>query len=356
MNMTTEQSVLAAMNHEQPDRVPIWTLIDNPAVLRRFAPENFDFSFIDDDYDDRVDTLAQLTGCACRALGIDVTFLCDWFVVDPFPHEKSVTKSGSDHRDKFKSVADVANYKPQIDSYDEFAEKFVSRFRRAAEMMGPDVILVSQGGACIDGLRGTLGLEMLSLAMYDAPQHVSRLLEAYCEGQRIKAQVYADHKLSFAYQVSCDIAYKGSLMYSPDFLRREVIPRFRREIEPVKQAGIKVVFHSDGDVTEILDDLVDAGIDALNPVEVTAGMDIAALKKRYGRNLTYVGNVNAGILTFGTEAEVAEDVKRVIRQAGEGGGLFIDSSAGEIYPDYPLENVIAMCDAVRRFGQYPLSI
>ena len=354
--MTTRERVLAALNHEEADRVPMWTLIDNSAVMRHFAPEGFDFSFIDDDYEDRVDTVAMLTGRACRGLGIDVTFLCDWFVVDPFPHETRVAKSGSDHRTEFTSVDDVINYQPTMDSYDEFAARLLPRFRRAQEMVGPDVELVSQGGACIDGLRGLLGLEMLSLAMYDAPTHVSRILEVYAEGQRIKAQVYADNKLSFAYQVSCDIAYKGSLMYSPDFLRREVLPRFRREIEPVKEAGIKVVFHSDGDVTEILDDLVDAGIDALNPVEPTAGMDLGALKKRYGKNLAYVGNVDSNTLTHGTLSEVVEDTKRCLRDAAKGGGLLVDSGSGEIYPDFPVENVIAMCDAVREFGRYPIAL
>ena len=350
--MTTKQRVLAALNHEEADRVPIWTLIDNAAVLRHFAREGFDFSQLDGE--DAGDAVLELTHHACRGLGIDVTFVCDTWPVNPFPRETAKTVTSAD-TSSVESIADLKNYTPEVDSYDDIAQVFVPSLRSAQEIVGPETLLVSQGSSAIEGIRGLLGLELCCLAIYDAPRDVARIMDAYTELQRTKAQVYADHIDAPAYQVSCDIGFKTGTFFSPDFLRREAFPRLKRELEPIKQAGMKVIFHSDGNLMEVLDDLVDVGIDALNPVESTAGMDLGAIKKRYGKNLAFVGNVDANIATNGTPDDVVAEVRRCIRQAAKGGGLLIDSGAGEIFPDFPVENVIAMCDAVRRFGRYPIA-
>jgi uroporphyrinogen decarboxylase len=134
------------------------------------------------------------------------------------------------------------------------------------------------------------------------------------------------------------------------------VPRLRKQLEPLKQAGIKVAYHSDGDITEIIDGLIDAGVDAINPIEPTSGMDLGALKKRYGRNLVFIGNVDANVMTMGNPAGVQREVRRCIREAAGGGGLFIDTGAGELMPWFPLDNILAMCRAVQDFGRYPLSI
>jgi len=352
--MTTAERVAAALNHEEPDRVPIWTLIDSAAVLRHFAPAGFDFSPLTEGQDSARPPLLELTARAARGLGIDVTFLCGTYALNPFPGESAEVFTRGAPDGPFKTVADLAGFTPEIPAYEDVAERFVERFRQAERLFQPDTMLVVQGGASLEWGHGTLGLEMFSTAIYDAPSDVGRILDACSERERIMAQIYADHRLAPAYQISCDIACKGRTFFSPDFLRRELIPRLKREIEPVKQAGIKVILHSDGDLTGILDDLVDAGIDGLNPIEPTAGMDLARVKKRYGKNLVLVGNADPNILTFGTRAQVEDEVRRCIRDAAPGGGYFLDTGAGEIMPIFPVENVICLCEAVRKYGRYPI--
>ena len=370
--MNTKQRVLSALNHEEPDRVPIWTMIDSSEVLRKYADAatagadaaadqttndgtGFDFGALV--HGDRCrEPLLQLIKRAAVALGIDVIFNGCGNPFNPFPREIEEFKSDSKWETEYKSLADVKAFTPEIPNYDDVAKTYVPLMREITDRLAPDVMAVDQQGTCLELAWSVLGLQTFSTAVYDAPKEVARILDAATECCRIHAQVYADHHLSFAYQVSGDIAYKGGTMFSPDFLNREYVPRLARQLEPLKEAGIKVVYHSDGDVTGIIDGLIEAGVDALNPIETTAGMDLAAIKKRYGRNLVLVGNVDANLMTIGTPQEVEEDVKRCIRDAAPGGGLFIDTGAGELMPWFPIANIEAMCSAVQRYGKYPISL
>ena len=351
--MTCKERVVAALNHEEPDRVPMWTMIDSSAVLRKYAA-------VDADYDALIrgegcrDQLLQLVKSAATALGIDVVFFGGGHPFNPFPREAEETSSNAKWETEFQTLEEVKAYTPEIPDYDEVAGTYAPLMREAVEVMGPEVMAVDQQGTCLEHAWGTLGLQTFSITLYDAPGEIARIMDAATERCRIFAQVYADYELSFAYQISGDIAYKGGTMFSLDFLKTEYIPRLARQLEPLKQAGIKVVYHSDGDVTEIIDGLIEAGVDALNPIEPTAGMDLAKIKKRYGRNLVLVGNVDPNIMTIGEPTEVEADVKRCIRDAAKGGGLFIDSGAGELMPWFPVENIEAMCRAVHEHGRYPV--
>jgi len=353
--MTTQERVIAALNHEEPDRVPVWTIIDNADVYRYFAPEGFDFSKVKKLNEVLSSEFLELMGRTFRVLGIDVTFT--WGSgMNPFPYEESPGKTRWANPHPFKSVSDLANYIPEIPLYEDTVDDYVKWFRRIERVLKPHTMLVSQEGSALDYAHNFIGMELFCIALYEAPRDIARILDAFSEAQRIRAQIYADYRLAPAYQVGCDIGDKNGTIFSPAFLRRELIPRLKREIEPVKQAGIKVIFHSDGNIMSILDDLVDAGIDGLNPIETSAGMDLAFLKKRYGKNLVLVGNADAAkVLPFGTPQQVEEEVKRCIREGASGGGYFLDTGAGEIMPSFPVENVLSMFKAVKKYGQYPIS-
>ena len=357
--MKTIERVVAAMSFEEPDRVPIWTMIDNAEVLRAYAPrEVCDDSVFDALIrgEDRTAILLRLIKHAAMALGIDVIFFGAGNPFNPFPRELDESKSDDKWESDYRSPLDIKTYSPDIPDYHEIAGSYVPLMRQATDALAPEVVAVDQQESCLELAWSTLGLKTFSLALYDEPGEISRILDLAAESCRICAQVYADQQLSFAYQISGDIAYKGRTMFSPEFLRREYIPRLGRQLEPVKQAGIKVVYHSDGDVTDMIDGLIEAGVDALNPIEPTAGMDLAFIKKRYGKNLVLIGNVDANTMTIGTPVDVEREVVRCVRDAAKGGGLFIDTGAGELMPWYTLENIEAMCRAVRHFGTYPISL
>ena len=127
-----------------------------------------------------------------------------------------------------------------------------------------------------------------------------------------------------------DIASDRGLLMSPKSYERLFLPQVRRMIEAFKAAGAtQVGFHSDGDVRSVLDGLVEAGINILNPVEPRANMDVVDLRRRYGQRLAFVGGVcNSRILPTGDDQEVRHHLDRVLSIAGESGLVIGSHSIG----------------------------
>lgn len=142
---------------------------------------------------------------------------------------------------------------------------------------------------------------------------------------------------------------KGPLM-RPELYRSVIQPRHRRMIETVKAFGKPVLFHTCGSVYALIPALIDAGVDILNPIQVSAAhMDTARLKAEFGRDLAFWGAVdNQGVLPKGTPEDVRREVRRRIADLGRGGG-YVLAAAHNIQQDVPPENVVAMFDEARRF-------
>jgi uroporphyrinogen decarboxylase len=106
-----------------------------------------------------------------------------------------------------------------------------------------------------------------------------------------------------------------------------------------------------------VDDLIDIGVDALNPVQVSAnGMDTAELKRRFGKRISFWGAIDSQkALPFGTAQEVREEVRKRISDLASGGG-YILAGVHNLQPDIPPENIAAMYDEGASFGRYPLQI
>jgi uroporphyrinogen decarboxylase len=128
-------------------------------------------------------------------------------------------------------------------------------------------------------------------------------------------------------------------------------PHHRRMTETARRHGKKILWHSCGAVYQFIPDLIEIGVDALNPVQVSAAhMDTKGLKREFGRDLAFWGGVDTGkVLPLGTPAEVREEVKRRIEDLAAGGG-YILAAVHNIQADVPPENVVAMFDAAREFG------
>jgi uroporphyrinogen decarboxylase len=154
-------------------------------------------------------------------------------------------------------------------------------------------------------------------------------------------------------RASDDLATQESLMMSPATYRKMIKPFHRRFFELMKHhTDAKVFFHTDGNIVELLEDLIDAGVEILNPVQVSAIADPAAMKERFGDRLTFWGGIDTHrVLPRGTSEEVREEVRLRISQFAAGGG-FVAAPVHNIQADVPPENVLAMADAVRELGAY----
>jgi len=140
-------------------------------------------------------------------------------------------------------------------------------------------------------------------------------------------------------------------------LRKLIKPRLDHVFSFLRsRCNAKIWFHTDGAVVPIIPDLIDLGIDILNPIQVTAkGMDdTRRLKEEFGDDLTFWGGIDTQrLLPFGTPDTVRADVRRRILDLAEGGG-YVLGSVHNIQGDVSPENITAMFDEARAFGTYPL--
>lgn len=147
-----------------------------------------------------------------------------------------------------------------------------------------------------------------------------------------------------------DLAETNGPMVSPKYFKDIIFPNLKKEVDAAHRKGVKYIKHSDGNLNLILDDLANI-VDGLQSIDPSAGMDIGVIKQEYGNKLILMGNITS-IFTKRVE-DVAEEVKECIRKAAPGGGYILTSS-----PSWSigakLENCLAMLEAGRKYGNYPI--
>jgi uroporphyrinogen decarboxylase len=153
-----------------------------------------------------------------------------------------------------------------------------------------------------------------------------------------------------------DLAGQHTLLLSPETYRSLIKPRHKRLFSFIKdQAPVKLFFHSCGAVRPLIGDLIDAGIDILNPVQMSAaGMELEQLKREFGRDLVFWGGGvdTQGILGTALPQEIKEHVRRNIETLAPDGG-FVFATVHDIQANVPPENIVATWEAWREYGLYP---
>jgi uroporphyrinogen decarboxylase len=177
---------------------------------------------------------------------------------------------------------------------------------------------------------------------------MSRLTEVYVENTRRVLELAGD-RLDMVYFYD-DVATQASLMISPDTWRELVRPHHARLIEVAHAHGVPVMYHCDGAIYPLIGELIELGVELLNPIQPDAkGMEADRLKEEFGDRLSFHGGVDIlRILPRGTADEVRAEVRRLVDTLGRGGG-FVLCSSHHLQPDTPVENVLAMYEPALRY-------
>ena len=156
-----------------------------------------------------------------------------------------------------------------------------------------------------------------------------------------------------------DLSGQSGPLISPRLYRRLIKPRQARILQTIKaKTKAKIFYHSCGAIDEFIPDLIEMGVDIINPVQVSAvGMDSARLKKKYGKNLSFWGGGcdTQRILNTGSPEDVRKEVQLRIKDLAPGGG-FVFNPVHNIQPLVPVQNILAMFETARKFGQYPMEV
>jgi uroporphyrinogen decarboxylase len=203
------------------------------------------------------------------------------------------------------------------------------------------------------------GYERLLIDLVTQPEFVAGLMNKLLEINMLGTGQFLDAVGPYiqVFRAGDDLATQRGLMMSPKTFRRLLKPVYRTFFDFVKsKTRARILFHSCGNVTELIDDLIEMGVDAINPVQVSAMGDMAELKTRFGQRISFWGGIDTqGVLPFGTQQDVREEVRRRIRDLAPGGG-YVLAAVHNIQPDVPPQNIVTMTEAARKLGIYPIKV
>jgi uroporphyrinogen decarboxylase len=357
--MNGYERMMTAVRREQPDRVPVWELIINRPVIEALCPE-----LVTPERRSRYEWGSQggflLQADFVDAEGLDgITVFEDgnvqWLGERTYRDEWGITwqvaPSGIPYcvGHPIRSESGLDGYAPPDPDAPhrlKSLEMAIARFRgkRAVVFLSHEAFEFS---------HYLYGMENLLMAYALAPEFVQRLARV--------VMGYKRRVLERAAEIGADILCTGddyahnlAPIMSPDHFARFVLPYLKEAVGVAKAARVPFLKHTDGRLWPILDMIVDAGIDILDPIEPVAGMDMGRVKEAYGDRIALAGNVDCShVLPRGTEEEVVEAVKETLAKGGVGGGLILASS-NSIHPAVKPQNYRAMVQAARKYGRYPL--
>jgi uroporphyrinogen decarboxylase len=257
------------------------------------------------------------------------------------------------------SVADLDRY-PWPDPLDP---GFTSGLRADAESLFRNTeyaIEASSGFNAFWELACNLrGLEQLLMDLALNSRFIEALMQKILEINLAVSERFLQEAGPFIqiYRATDDLATQNGLLMSLNMYRARLKPYHRKYLEFVKShTSAAILYHSCGNVAGLIDDLVEIGVDAINPVQVSALPDTAKLKSQFGDKITFWGGIDTQhVLPHGSVDEVAAEVRRRIHDLAPGGG-FVLSAVHSIQADVPPENILAMADAARSYGAYPINV
>ena len=363
--MTPRERVLTTLNHEEPDRVPIDSWMAPEVANQMVKALGVDVT------EDRF--------AMAKALGHDMLYaslgICDAYN-SIYKEERRIGENL--YQDpwgiKWRKVEQAYG------CYCEFAEHPLADINDYATYQWPDPMTVEESGlkmfeeliatcgqeyAILGGVPCTIleaawylrGLESFLMDLYENRDFVIELLDKAMEYHLEISKKLVEMGVDIIWWGD-DIAGESGSLLNPELYREIIKPRHAYMVQEVKKINrdVKIAFHSDGKIDWALDDMVEIGIDILNPLQPDVN-DSIAIKKRYEDKLVFWGNVDTrNVMSNGTCAEVVEEVKSVIETLGPGGGLILATNHTIQATPRAFDNTLAYYWAAEKFRDYPINI
>jgi len=386
MTMTSRERVLTAINHEQPDRMPLVIGVNNATGIKIKpykgikdiagiqAPDNYIYEWPE------LGT-AEIDEETMRRLHSDVRGVLD---LEPenvrkrnrerAPHSACIDSWGSGQMEitpgnwfpgihplaEARSLEDLESYQGWPDMSDPSRIAHVGETaRRLAEENQFAIMATPWLLFPFERAHAMQGMEPYLLNMAKDPDFARAMLEKIADYCKQLMGHFLDELGDNVdiIKIGDDLGTQNSLLISPKMYRDILKPIHADFISFIKsRTKAKILFHSCGDVAPLIPDFIDIGVDILNPIQTSTGSisDLPSLKKQFGKKMVFCGGIDSHrILPFGSVDEVRQEVRRVMQALGPGGGCMI-GAVHTVMNDVPPENILAMVDAVEEFGRYPL--
>lgn len=338
--MTGRERIITALHRSEPDRVPTMEWVLHPHVIEQMNGAKSDIDF------------AIRAGLDGIAVSLDYTkeviddkhFRDEWGVVrvsyDDYPNPVGYP------------VKDEADFKKLVVPNPDADYRF-DKIKHALDEVGDEIAVVARVKDVFSQPRDLMGFEEFLMAFYLQPDLITQLMEMCVEHSTAIAKNLVELGVEVIV-IGDDIANNTGLLIRPEMYREQVYPYFKQLVGNFKELGLLVIKHSDGDLRAVLPELVDSGIDCLDPIDPLGNMDMAYMKKTFGNQIAFKGNVDCvKTLVEKPVADVRKEVAQCILDGSVGGGHII-SSSNSIHKGISPKNYQTFLDAVKEFGRYPI--
>jgi len=356
--LTSQERVNRAFARQDHDRIPRYESFWNE-TLERWQQEN------------------GIRGAdhALEVLGTDMQSL-GWYWPQPFPgREEILEEDGETQVVRTPSGATLRMFKKRnstpehIDWECKTPEVWEETYRDA--LVNQDIHLNLEGAKqCFEKaqrenlwsfyptvesfecLRAMVGDEHFLMAMIEEPDWIVEMASAFTDNvlRNLEALLETGVKPDGLW-VYGDMAYNSGPFCSPAMYRELIWPQHRRFVDWAHAHDMKMIYHTDGDINSVMNLYVEAGFDALQPLEAKAGVDIRELCPKYGKDLTFFGNIDVMKLAFGDLEEIEEEIRSKL-EAGMATGSYIYHSDHTIPPQVPWERFLQIIGFVETYGNY----
>ncbi len=381
--MKSRERVRIALNHQEPDRIPIdlgGSIVSSitrsayldlkhylglPVEEIKLLDYVQQLPYLTEDLMQRFQVdfrMVQLPAATAPGLNVFedgeyLAFIDRWGAKLHMPRQGGLYFDWVDFPLKKTTQGELEKYRwPQPDPLE-----YTLQLRDQAKILyeTTDYALVGSaviGGGIFEQPARTMGLENFLMALLREPQFADGLMERITDIYIESCNRYLD-LLGGYLQVFTfwdDLCTQDGWMISPDLYRMLIKPKQKRLVEAIKKkTRAKLFYHSCGATFDLIPDLIDLGFDILNPVQVSArGMDTRRLKNTFGKDIVFWGGVDTqSVLPFGTREQVADEVKRRIDDLAPGGG-FVLAAVHNIQAFVPPENIVALFDTAFEYGGY----
>jgi hypothetical protein len=361
--VTKRERVERAINFDAPDRVPYVDSFQNAELIHYYTDRSDDKSWTTR----QVIELASQVADMVQGWGLGPSLSSGTRSVDrhgivwetEYWHSRIVKRpfqNAGDYADALER--EIRRIRQSAPDYPESGQKmfldddllmspvksFKGTFRRYQQLLGGTVLMYPDVSPGFDHLYTLGGWDLFTELLFDQPHILVEYMEEMTVLHEKRAHAIADFRLSPVVLIACDIAHKDGPLVSPDFLAAHFFPRVTRISDAYHQHGMKVFYHSEGNLWPMMDALAATGIDGLNPLEPHSHMDVRAVRDRYKKLALWGGVDNSYLLVRGTPDDVRQRVRELIT-LGTRGGLLIGST-GQTHPACRLENLLAMIEAL----------
>jgi len=361
--MTGGERILACLNVEIPDRVPLYIHAINEVTIQGIArlmdhPINLPGkNSIYEMNEQELMGLLDAFFAIHEHYGIDGLTCFDLLNEKPVDSEHVMDQFGVTYKKSPYGLPvpvkhpvinekDFRDYKPPKPKLEELRLLHFARQR----FNNQKALFWMMRGTFVRASR-LMGMENFMINIYDNPQFVHSVCKMVTEYNLAKIELLQQSGLDVLI-VEDDIADKNRPFVSTGHFAEFINPYNKQLVEKAHSLGQKVIRHSDGNLWPIMDILIKTGYDGLNPLEPQAGMDLVKVKEYTKGKLCLLGNIDCQeLLSSGSIEDVHKAVKDAIDIAGKDGGLIICSS-NSLHPGVKPENCIAMFEATKKYGVY----